>query len=350
MPKNRSKRARVAVGIYRDSHGFEVQVCVGGERQSRRFPRGTNVDTLRGERDAMRVSLRSARTRAGWREMAPGTLAADAPRYLQAVRAMPSFTTRRDYINKWVGELGDIYRDRLEPWQIRSAIQKWSTENQPRYGKPYKPETLRHLLKALRHLYIVLDGKEAPNPARQVPLPAVERPAPRSIPALRIAAVLRQFKPRSKTRARLAVIASTGMAHAEVKRLRPEHVRWADGFVIAMGRRKGGGAAPRAVPLTPHSRLALKAMARLDAWGTFSNSSMHSRFREACAKAGFGDLAWTPYDLRHSLATQIAQLTGDERAVQTWLGHTSMSTTARYTLGSIDARLARAADVLTRRG
>lgn len=281
-------------------------------------------------------------------EARPGTLPADAPAYLKAVRAMPSYETRATHVGHWVAALGDLDRSAITPVQIRTQLQTWATTDQARYGRPYAPETLRHLLKVLRHLYSVLDGKGAANPAREVPMPPAPDPEPRAIPAVAVVRILRQFMPGSKTRARLAVIATTAMSHAEVKRLQPAHVRWDEGVVIALARRKGKGAAARTIPMTARSRRALTEFARVKAWGAFSNSAMHSRFRVACERAGYGETGWRPYDLRHTLLTYLAQVTRDDRAVQEWGGHTSAKMVQRYTLGSVSTRLEHAGKMLDR--
>jgi integrase len=351
VPRHRGPRERLAPGIYRDARGVSVVAVVAGDHQERRYPADTPLEQLQQHRANLQAAMgRSVRLSGG----KPGTLAGDAARYLAAVKAMPSYRTRLLYVRRWVEALGAVRRDKLTPAQIRTQLQLWATTPRPplRKGQPDRPplktETLRHLLKVLRHWYTVLDGRGERNPARDVPMPAAPQAEPRHIPALAIARILRQFKPRSKTRARLAVMATTAMAPAEIGRLTPDHLRWPEGLVIVLGRRKGAGTAPRAIPMTRHSRPALRALARVGAWGPFSVSSMHKHFRLACEAAGYGETAWRPYDLRHSLLTFIAMTGRDERAVQAWAGHTSMTTTARYTLTSVSARVQAAADAFTR--
>jgi integrase len=348
-----TKRETRAPGIYRDATGHEVQVCVGGVRQARRFPRTLALADLKAERERMRVALRTAQARAARAAPASGTLAADAPVYLAAVAGMPSIAERTAHIDHWVEHLGDVPRDALTAVQIRTVLQHWLTA--PRVGRggralpPYAVETVRHHLKALRHLYTTLDGRGARNPARDVPMPKAPPLAPRRLPIPAVLAILRQFAETSKTRARLEVIVTTGMSHGEVKRLRPEHVQLEAGVVVALGRRKGQGTAARAIPLTRFSRRAFRRFARLEAWGWFSNSSMHSRFRDACERAGYGATDWRPYDLRHTFASEVAQASGDERAVMALLGQTSTATTRRYTLGSVDPRVQAAIASLARK-
>lgn len=323
MPRTTPRRT-VARGIYADATGYSIQVMVNGERAERRMPLGTSEEALIEARDALRASLATRTHKAG-------TLAQDAERYLAAVRAMPSYTSRRRLIELWVAVMGEFKRKDIQPAGIRAALGA--------FQRTYSPQYCRHLLRSLQHLYTVLDGKGAANPAREVPLPVVPPPLPRSIPVLAVARILHHVKRRTKTRARLAVIATTGMAHAELRKLRPQDIDWAGGTVFIQGRMKGGGTRARRIPLTTHSRLALAVFARRNAWGHFSGSSMHSKFVEACERAGYPKSGWRPYDLRHTLATQLAHLTRDEGAVQAWLGHTNVSTTQRYTMGSVNARL-----------
>lgn len=339
-PRQRSPRERLATGIYRDTTGISVVVVLDGQPHERRHPLGTPLRTLQAARKKLHATLLRIRGTVA----APGTLAGDAPAYLAAVASMPSYRTRALYVRRWVEVFGLQRRDTLTPLQIRTQLQAWAVTPRPprREGgpprPPLKPETLRHLLKVLRHLYTVLDGRGAPNPARDVPMPPAPAPELRAIPPLAIAHILRQFRTGSKTRARLAVLATTGMGPSEIMRLEPGHIRLADGVVMAMARRKGQGAAARAIPLTTHARLALRAFVRAKAWGRFSPPAMHHGFRRACERAGYGATDWRPYDLRHTFAAYVAAA-GDQYAVQAVLGHTTIATTTRYTLGSVDARV-----------
>jgi integrase len=120
------------------------------------------------------------------------------------------------------------------------------------------------------------------------------------------------------------------------------YVDWEAGTVAVHGRRKGKGTAGRIVPLTPAGVKALKAMHREDAWGTFSRATLRVVFQRACAKAGLKGDDFTPYDLRHSFGTEIYLASGDIRATQVLMGHSSATLTHRYTLAAVDPRVARA--------
>jgi integrase/recombinase XerC len=339
MPRTRGPRTRLERGIYQDSRGYELQVMVAGQRRSQRLPLGTSRAQLRATLAALVTDLRrQAPTTAA---VGRATLAADAPRYLAAVRAMPSYSDRRRDIEAWVAVVGDRPRHGLSSADIATQLHRWRQAGAA-------AQTCNHRRTALSQLYAVLDGRDAPNPARAVPKFPTPAPLPRALPVGAVRAILRQLRKDGKTRARLAVIASTGVSHAELGRLRPADVQLEAGVLLVGSRRKGKGSAPRLIPLTRRAKAALRLFVRLQCWGRFSRSSLHKAFRRACVAAGYGDTDWRPYDLRHTFGTEVVLATGDERAAQVLLGHASLSTTSRYTLGAAQARAAAAIAAMDR--
>lgn len=335
MPRNRGARERIATGIYRDARGYSIVVVVHGEHVERRHPHGLSLTDLQRLRAALETDTARRQAHAAKKTPTRGTLAAAAPEYLASVRAMPSYAARAWQVGKWVEALGTMPRDDLTPIHVSTQLHAWHREG-------YAPQTCNHLRTALVQLYVRLDGKDARNPARAVPKFPVTPALSRALPVLAVAAVLRQFRPRSATRVRLAVIATTGLRHAELKLMKRADIDLETGVLVANGILKGGGTQPRTVPLTKHARLALRAFIRADAFGPFSSSSMRSRFLDACDRAGYGSPGWRPYDLRHTFATVVARASGDERAVQELLGHSDRKMTQRYTLGSVGERVTRA--------
>ena len=141
----------------------------------------------------------------------------------------------------------------------------------------------------------------------------------------------------SKTKARLAVMAYTGLPPVGIMRLRPKDVRWDSGCVFVMGRRKGKRTKGMTLPLTSRALDALRRFDELDCWGRYSTSSAWKSFQRACAKLGLTGLR--PYDLRHSFGSAVYAITGDARATQQLLAHASPKMTERYTLSAVPEHL-----------
>jgi hypothetical protein len=83
-------------------------------------------------------------------------------------------------------------------------------------------ETCNKRRTALLALYNALDGKGAPNPVREIPKFRGPDPLPRGLPYAQIEKALDQM-PACKTRARLKVIAYTGITHGQLMLFRPDH-------------------------------------------------------------------------------------------------------------------------------
>jgi integrase len=287
----------------------------------------------------------------------PGTFEADAKRYLSRVKAMPSYTDRARDIQLWV----DVFRGRrrrtIRPDEIRGVRDAWLLAE-------FAGSTVNHRLRALSNLWTVLDGRRAPNPVREVPEADEPDITPRAIPYALVRAILDALPDRghaakgdpipdvSKTKARLRVMAWTGLTHVELAAL--ERKDWDDvaSTLFVKSRRKGTGGKSRTIPLTRDGRAALKAFDEADAWGSFSRSSLHASFRRACmvianqrktpkaVRAAL--LQLRPYDIRHSHATALYRASGDAHAAAEILGHRSRQTTARYINAAVAERVVKA--------
>jgi integrase len=152
----------------------------------------------------------------------------------------------------------------------------------------------------------------------------------------------------SKTKARIAVIAYTGLPHALIKKLTPEAIDWRLGTVTVPRRHKGRGVKSRTLKLTDAGLAALRHFADLDCWGPFSNSSMIKSFQRACKAANVLP-APRVYDLRHSFATELYRRTGDPKATAEMLMHAPTSKMMdRYTIAGVEPRLKLAAGAFNR--
>lgn len=377
-------------GIRRLSDGrYRVYGRAHGRFYSRIFPSNTTLPKMRAWREQERQ-----RIKLGLRDQEEAAAAApvfgfraDAERYLEAVCALPTWKTRCKDIREWVEVFGDRPRAEISPAEIRAQRDRWLTlgprmEQQRvngkwawvRVSKPLSASSVNHRLRALRNLWTVLDGRHAPNPVADVPEAEEPGDIPRAIPPAIITAILdaipdRGRPPRRKdgrkrsrptlsmTKARLGVMAWTGLPPAQLGQIDEKDVDLEGRRVYVRRRKKGRGVAASWRPLTAKGVEAFEALAAADAWGPFSPSAARHTFRRAAVKvqrelaeAGIVvDLSdVTPYDLRHSVATDTLRATGDLHATAALLGHSDLRTTERYAAAAVPSYLVRAAGKLAR--
>lgn len=333
-------------GIRRTPTGWQAYIRVNGRIRAKRFPPDTTLTRMKAWREEQRV-----RARLGADLPPPdSTLEDDARMYLAQVRSMPTYTWRETDIKRWVTVLGpDRDRRGITASEIRTHLERWRADG-------YAANTLNHRRTALMHLFTVLDGKSAPNPARDVPRYREPSRPPRALPTAAVRALL-EAMPDSLTKARLELMAWTGWPHAQIRRLTPEDIAWNRAVRIA-GRQKGRGTGDQWLPLLPQAWAALRRFKRAGAWGDFSTSSMRTSLRLAATKVQkdrtvpkviretVADV--TPYDFRHSFLTMVALSTDNQRAVQVLGLHADARTSQRYTEAAGDP-IARAALLDVRR-
>lgn len=136
---------------------------------------------------------------------------------------------------------------------------------------------------------------------------------------------LRRSCPRGPVRAAVSLLLATGLRVGELLRLRPEDVR--DGAVFLDSRTKTGR--PRAVPVLRFGAPYLCALPI-----GLSYDGLRSAFDKAKHRAGLPHVRL--HDLRHTIASQLAAAGASSRDLQVWLGHTSITTTTRYTHVDLD--------------
>lgn len=326
-------------GIQKTPTGWRAFVRVRGKLHSKCFPAATAILTMRRWREEQRV-----RVRLGALLPASGaSLGDDIARYLAQVQTMPTFRHRRDDLALWQDAFGaDRVRKSITPGEIRTQLEAWRMEG-------YAASTCNHRRTALMHLWSVLDGKSAQNPARDVPRYHEDAGAPRALSQAAIDLLLRLMG-ESQTKARLTLLVWTGWPPAQIAKLTPPDIEW-DQSVRVCPRRKGKGAAGVCVPLLPPAWDALREFRRLGCWGPFSTASARTSLRRAATKANaimlplalHAELAdVTPYQFRHSFLTLIAGITKDDRAVQHLGQHADIRTSHRYTGATVDPRVAAA--------
>ena len=317
-------------GIRRGANGrIHAYVRANGQLRFKRFPAGTSLDTVRRWRVDTRVGLELTKR-------ATGTLAADIEPFLRQIADRPRLLAeRRQQLEWWVARLGHLRRHTVTSSDVRTALAE--------LRQTHAASTCNHYRQALSSLYRTLDGRDAPNPVRDVaPFP---NPAPEvrglSYDVIRriLAAMSDQGSatvkgcPRangSAAKVRCRVLAYTGMRPSELMRFRPEHWdRTTQTLVVFTG--KGGRT--RTIPLNTPAAEALEDLEALGAIGPFSTSTVHRAFVRAAERIGIRGVR--PYDLRHSYGTALYRAAGDTRLVKDVLGHSDTRMTERYTLGHV---------------
>lgn len=302
--------------------GTRAQIRIHGTLHRKHFKSGTDPVLIKQWLLAQEIRYRRKGAQTG-------RFADDAKTYLAAVAAMPTYTERAQHIAQWAETFDDTPRASITSDQIRAQLHAWRAAG-------LAASTVNHRRSALMHLYTVLDGKSAANPVKDVPKFAEPSPFPRAISSAAIRRLLSKLRGQDKARA--MVLAYTGIPHSQIAKIEPAHVDLKAGTVIVHGRTKGQGTATSIRRLTPHGIRAFQTMAKTKAWGPFDRWAFRKAIRKACTSAKI-DPPLRPYDLRHFFGTELYRRSGDVRAVQILMGHSTPTLTHRYTLGAVEPRV-----------
>jgi site-specific recombinase XerC len=335
-------------GIRRTPSGrWRVYGRVHGEYFGKTFPYETARKVLTDWRHDERTKIRARQLGHNVDLPPSGSVAADIRDYRELVTEMPTFDQRMYDLHCWVDALGgDRPRRGLKSRELTWVMNSWKASG-------LTAATCNRRRTALMHLWHRLDGKSAPNPLRDVPRFKEPDPLPRGRPYRLLERVFRAMVP-SQSRARLKAIAYLAIAHSELKRVdRTQHWNRKAGTLVITGRQKGEGTPTRVIKLTAKGTAALHEMQRQQAWGPFSNSTLNRRWRAALKRVRLEDDApdlphVRPYDLRHSMGTEIFRLTRDLKSVKEYLGHKSLKTSERYMHAAVAEGVSRAAAAFNR--
>lgn len=340
MALTRHGKRRITVRV----HGRQVETHVSAELSKR------ELDKIKARLQVRAESFLPA--------PAKGTLAGDVEIYLSTLKHRPRLQREREgHLAFWVERFGREPRGVLQSAELRAALSELRLKK--------SASTCNHVRIALSHLFTTLDGKDGKNPVRNVPAFEEPEPEPRALPYPLIDRILAQLtrdwgpkhaKRPQKTKARLRVIADTGLSPAQMMRLQPNDIRLAERVYYARRRLKGKGVAGKFKPLTDAGVEAFRAFIAADAFGPWSVQSANKAWRRACEKVqGLPEttdeevellLDARLYDLRHSFGTLAFQITGSADATRELLGHQSAKTTRRYTLAAIPAYLRAATEAI----
>lgn len=231
--------------------------------------------------------------------------------------------------------------NRVDQFHIRAFVAS-------RFGR-LKKTSLGRKLASIRTFFrfLLREGAVSINPAAGIRAPKREHPLPR---ALSVDEVDRFFSRNPETAKRdvaiFELLYSSGLRVGELTSLKLHDIDLHNGWVRVMGK----GNKERYVPVgakaleAMHNYLVLrkfieaKTLPILNGGALFLNSrggplSSRSigRILKSCLdKAGLARDA-SPHAFRHSFATHMLQGGADLRSIQEMLGHSSLSTTQRYT-------------------
>lgn len=138
---------------------------------------------------------------------------------------------------------------------------------------------------------------------------------------------------RALVEAMIHIMYVTGLRFSEVKNLEWQNLRWEDGRCLVTGTKTKR----QRFALLPQDALDLIEPYKKDRGHIFINpgtgkqyTSIRKILKSAAEKHGIPMRG--PHDLRHAAGTDTLEATGDIRAVQETLGHTTLKSSQRYTL------------------
>ena len=332
--ENRSRR-RIAKGVYRDACGLSAVVKVGtkdtSSQREKRFAFDTPLKDIRQWQEAMRAELRAAQLRP---VSVKGALEADAKTYLAQVKHLTSYKSRVCEVAAWTALYGRLRRTQITAEHVRKARAQWVADG-------YAVKTINNRVQTLQHVYHLLDGEKAPTPCDEVKKLAVPVTPKVLVPARVFQLVAENLKAEPKTRARLMVIAATGVRPSELRRAEPGDVDLTRGVWMV---RTGKGGALRAIVLNDDMRGAWEGSRRPAPGATSTAATMPGRStppagRRTCAPTRHAT-AW-PWSSGSAASTSLTCLPC--LAIRTW------ATTRRHYQGILASRLKGASDTLAGR-
>jgi integrase len=337
----RGKRTRLATGIYKDAMGIALRISVQGTpREFRRDLtnrpyKDRDLAWLRQER----IRRQAAASLVAERDDDTATrFAADVERFLNTISSKGHRINSQGYMAHWSAHFATRQRNEITDLEVQTAFA----------AIDQSASTKIHIRRALIQFYDALNGKSGYNPGRSIKKPQKDEESVRDLPWTMIEQIFHALPP-SRAKARLMVIAYTGLPQKQIAALKPSDLRLQDRQFVAHPRRKGAGVAGRVQPLSDYGVKAFTAFLEADAFGTFQNRQLVNTFRYGARLAGITlpDDA-RPYDLRHSFLTELARGGADIRDIATLGMHATLEQAARYIKGAGSARATNALEAVPR--
>jgi site-specific recombinase XerC len=351
----------VAPGVHLLANGsFRVKVAVGdrrrdGQSREKTFPRGTALKTMQRWQTQQRAAFERQEIRVvkgvfGF--YIEGQASGDVSIYLgrSDVKSLASYKSRSCDIAAWCPRFGNTLRHLITPDQIADEMETWRAAGIAIW-------TRRHRLNALRDLFTKLDGKNAPNPARDVTQPKKPKTKPRALPYDVIRASLATMRP-TATKAFATIMAFCGFRPEEIRQIAPHdiHLEGTEPFVIRPTAKDGDIVS---VPCPPEAVRGWKLWldknpwkASEQAWEMDSLSNANRDWKKAMCRMqnklmreGEPQEAarYEPvpiYSLVHSYCTYLIETGTEITTVQKVRGHKDVRTTQIYTKMTVDPRVA----------
>lgn len=414
-------------GILRTSMGWRLWVQLGDKRKGLRVKDPNHLLGIV-QLNQMRGQYKADLERDLVKKPEKGTFAEKNVEYLQMYAADPRLPARAGLMTHWVKEFGTRDYRTIVAGEIRLVAARWLTVGPKRVAapwpadvprttkhtsywvevaKPLGPNTVAKRLHVLQNFFTRINGRHAPNPAREVKDPKAPKAKARGLSydvIERILAAMPDTRYRNKltgkqadairarglaakgrrrynasavareygvsstmvnkivrgashydkpglTKLRLRCIGYIGLSHCELMGIETTdiHLDRPEGpSVWIKGRDKGDGTKGVEQPLTGKGAAALRALVAADGLGTFSSGSMWQSFKRGWMKCGLKGIR--PYDLRHSFATEVFKQTGSLSAVQLMMRHADQRTSQHYAEGAIASVQAAIVEQLTASG
>lgn len=324
--------------IYRTPTGYLVSVQVRPlPRRTKRFPHGTKLETMQRWRDGTRADLELERDRA--RLYGTDTLAQDVEAYLGRWghgKHPQTVAQRTAYLHAWAEAFRGRRRASLTTSEIEAHLAAWQR------AEGFGANSWNKRRQAIYQLFAVLDrGAGRVNPVADVPTQEEPKAQPRGLPMAVVRAIL-DAMPRSRTRARLGVMAFTGLRPEELRRVVPGDIDW-KGRALYVRTAKGGHAAT--LPLVPEAIAWLREFVAVGAFGGFTSAPMGVSLGRAVARVNLERLAakqepiaMRAYDMRHSFGTFWYTTTRDLKSTREAMRNT-LKMTERYVESAVSSVL-----------
>jgi integrase/recombinase XerC len=251
-----------------------------------------------------------------------------------------------EFLAEQSGTRGDTLTDLFSPYALRGFIAK-RLDACSRSTAARKLATLKTFF-----AWATRDGNR-PNPAEVVQSPKVPRPLPTHLPEDDIESLLRSVAERARTittkskqlwtrnRAIIELLYSSGLRASELVDLDWKNIDFGLGAVRI---EHGKGGKQRIVPVGEDAAAALTIYREdwvgplhdenaifLNRFGKRLNVRSVGRILDTCIRHAALQTNASPHAIRHSFATHLLEHGADLRAIQEMLGHSSISTTQRYT-------------------